>query len=84
MEAFAGIMIPLCTGLSGKMDRLFQDPVARERVWKFVNYYSHNITLARSLVVPDLSECTFVVSACLDAVKTWNPTYFDELVSEIS
>lgn len=40
MEAFGGIMIPLSTGLKGKMKRLFSNEVERERVWKFINHYS--------------------------------------------
>jgi wobble nucleotide-excising tRNase len=84
MEAFGGIMIPSSNGLEKKMDRLFPDAVARERVWKFVNSYSHNRTSVGSLLVPDISECVSVVDACLAAVKRWNATYFDELVSEIS
>jgi len=31
-----------------------------------------------------MSECIFVVGACLGAVKAWNQTYFEELVSEVS
>lgn len=84
MEAFGGIMIPLSTGLRGKMDRLFADPVERERVWKFINHYSHNTTITRSLTIPDTSECQAVVHACLNAVKTWNEAYFNDLESEVA
>lgn len=84
MEAFGGIMIPLSTGLKGKMERLFPDPVQRERVWKFINYYSHNTTLARSLTIPDVSECKGVVAACLKAVKEWDQEYFADLEKEVS
>jgi wobble nucleotide-excising tRNase len=84
MEAFGGIMIPLSTGLKGKMGRLFDDPVERERVWKFINHYSHNTTITRSLAVPDTSECEAVVRACLDAVHRWNESYFNDLVSEVA
>lgn len=84
MEAFGGIMIPLSTGLKGKMERLFPDPVQRERVWKFINYYSHNTTLTRSLTIPDISECKDVVAACLKAVKDWDVDYFADLEKEVS
>lgn len=84
MEAFGGIMIPLSTGLKGKMDRLFPDLVQRERVWKFINYYSHNTTLTRSLTIPDISECKDIVAACLKAVKDWNADYFADLEKEVS
>lgn len=84
MEAFGGIMIPLSTGLKGKMERLFLDPVQRERVWKFINYYSHNTTMTRSLTIPDTSECKSVVEACLKAVRDWDTDYFLDLEKEVS
>ena len=84
MEAFGGIMIPLSTGLKGKMERLFPDSVQRERVWKFINHYSHNTTLTRSLTIPDISECKDVVGACLKAVKDWDADYFADLEHEVS
>lgn len=83
MEAFGGIMIPLSTGLRGKMERFFPDPVERERVWKFINYYSHNTTITRSLTIPDTSECKAVVHACLKAVSAWDAQYYADLESEV-
>lgn len=83
MEAFGGIMIPLSTGLKGKMARLFPDEVERECVWKFINHYSHNTTITRSLTIPDTSECKSVVSFCLKAVRNWNPTYMADLEKEV-
>ena len=83
MEAFGGIMIPLSTGLRGKMERFFSDPVERERVWKFINYYSHNATITRSLTIPDTSECKAVVHACLKAVNEWDAQYYADLESEV-
>ncbi len=84
MEAFGGIMIPLSTGLHKKMERLFSNEIERERVWKFINHYSHNTTITRSLTIPDTSECKAVVEACLKAVKNWNAQYFADLVSEVN
>ena len=84
MEAFGGIMIPLSTTLKRKMDRLFTDKVERERVWKFINYYSHNATVTRSLAIPDMSECKLVVQACLKAVENWDAEYFKDLETEVT
>jgi wobble nucleotide-excising tRNase len=83
MEAFGGIMIPLSTGLGGKMERLFPNEIERERVWKFINHYSHNTTITRSLTIPDTSECRAVVKACLEAVRNWDAQYFADLESEV-
>lgn len=83
MEAFGGIMIPLSTGLKGKLERIFPDEVVRERVWKFINHYSHNTTITRSLTIPDTSECKAVVQACLKAVRDWDADYFTDLETEV-
>lgn len=84
MEAFGGIMIPKSVGLKQKMERLFPDPLERERVWKFINNFSHNTTVTRSLTIPDASECSSIVKSCLEAVEKWNATYFQDLVAEIT
>jgi wobble nucleotide-excising tRNase len=84
MEAFGGIMIPLSTGLKGKLDRIFPDEVERERVWKFINQYSHNTTITRSLTIPDTSECKAVVQSCLKAVQDWDDQYFKDLETEVA
>lgn len=84
MEAFGGIMIPLSTGLKGKMERIFVDPVVRERVWKFINHYSHQTTITRSLTIPDTSECKAVVRSCLQAVQDWDADYFRDLETEVN
>lgn len=84
MEAFGGIMIPLSWGLKKKMERLVPDDVERERVLKFINYYSHNTTITRSLIIPDISECRPVVTACLTAVKKWNSDYFKDIETEVT
>jgi wobble nucleotide-excising tRNase len=83
MEAFGGIMIPLSKGLQGKMERIFPEEVVRERVWKFINHYSHNTTITRSLTIPDLSECKAVVQACLNAVRSWDGDYYSDLEAEV-
>lgn len=84
MEAFGGIMIPRWAGLHGKMPRLFPNDIERERVWKFINHYSHNTTITRSLTIPDTSECKAVVQACLKAVQDWDGDYFKDLEAEVA
>jgi wobble nucleotide-excising tRNase len=83
MEAFGGIMIPTHQGLRSKLPRLIADEVQRERVWKFINDFSHNNSLNRSLAIPDVSECRVVVEACLNAVKRWSDAYYHDLVEAV-
>jgi len=84
MEAFGGIMIPRWAGLHNKMTKLFPNEIERERVWKFINHYSHNTTITRSLTIPDTSECKAVVQACLKAVRDWDADYFADLEAEVA
>lgn len=84
MEAFGGIMIPRWAGLHGKLPKLFPNDIERERVWKFINHYSHNTTITRSLTIPDTSECKAVVQACLKAVQDWDANYFKDLEAEVA
>lgn len=84
LEAFAGIMIPARMGLDKKMPKLFPDAAIRERVWKFVNHYSHNKDVTRSITIPDASECKSVIKLCLEAVRAWDDRHFAALVDAIS
>lgn len=84
MEAFGGIMIPRFATLEKKMPRFIPNDVERERVLKFINDYSHNRNMSRSLQIPDMSECKAVVQACLKAVESWNPDYYKDLEAEVT
>ena len=77
-------MIPTYQSLHDKAKKFFPDPIERERVLKFVNHYSHQTSVMRSLTIPDASECKSVVDSCLKAVHEWNDAYFEDLKSEIS
>jgi wobble nucleotide-excising tRNase len=83
LEAFGGVMIPIHGGLHAKMSRLFNDRIERERVAKFINNYSHNTSIIRALIVPDVSECKAVVAACLNCVRNWDAEYFLDLETSI-
>jgi wobble nucleotide-excising tRNase len=84
MEAFGGVMIPRRAGLHSKMKKLFSDQVEREAVWKFINQYSHNTSITRSLTIPDMGECKVVVHACLEAVRAWDAEYLKDMEAEVS
>ena len=69
--------------LHSKMKKVFPNEIERERVWKFINQYSHNTSVTRSLTIPDISECKAVVQGCLKAVRDWNVEYFNDLEAEV-
>ena len=84
MEMFGGIMIPLPIGLRKKFERIFSDDIMRERVWNFINVYSHGKGITHSLAIPDISECRTVIQACLNAIQGWDADYYADLEEAIS
>lgn len=84
LESFAGIMLPRSTGLKEKMRDIFPQEVSRERVWRFINYYSHNRSITAATNFPDTSECLGVVRICLESVRLWDQRHFDELVRSVT
>jgi wobble nucleotide-excising tRNase len=80
LEAFLGFKIPKHQGLYKKLDCLISDQIVRERVWKFINQYSHNTSLPRSLNFPDLKECTDIVEIVINAVKNMDKQHYDVLI----
>ena len=83
LEAFLGFKIPRNAGLSSKLGDMFVDGVEREQVWKFINQYSHNTSLPRSLLFPDLSECIQVVRLIIERADEMDPKHFETLRDEI-
>lgn len=83
LEAFLGFKIPRSAGLNKKLPELIDNEVHRERVWKFINQYSHNSSLPRSLNFPEFDECVEVIKIVVEAVRNKDPEHFDILVDEI-
>ena len=84
LEAFLGFKTPICAGLKKKLPRLITDSVEHEKVLKFIDEYSHNKSLPRSLNFPDFSECRDVVAIVLRAVEAKDKEHYDALVDEIN
>jgi len=68
----------------GKLRYMFKDDVEKEQVLKFVHEYSHQISLARSLHFPDLSECKQVVDLILTKARELDPEHFEALLEEMN
>lgn len=84
LEAFLGFKIPKHQGLYKKLDCLISDPIVRERVWKFINQYSHNTSLPRSLNFPDLKECTDIVEIVINAIENMDKQHYDALIESLA
>lgn len=82
LEAFLGFKVPRHQGLEKKMAHLFPDDVEKERVWKFVNHYSHNTSLLRSLNFPDFGESRSLVGLILERARGFDPEHIRALEEE--
>ena len=84
LEAFLSFKVPRNMRFRGKLRYMFKDDVEKEQVLKFVHEYSHQISLARSLHFPDLSECKQVVDLILTKARELDPEHFEALLEEMN
>jgi len=83
LEAYLGFKIPKHAGLHAKLNDFIQDEIKTDKIQKFVDQYSHNTSLPRSLMFPDLSECRECMTIIIDRLKSYDQDHFDYLVAEI-
>jgi wobble nucleotide-excising tRNase len=84
LEAYLGFKIPIYAGLRKKLPDFIKDKIKEEKVIKFLDQYSHNNSLPRSLVFPDFGECKECVSIVVDQMRAFDPDHFNYLVGEVS
>ncbi|MDB4727835.1 AAA family ATPase [Saprospiraceae bacterium] len=84
IEAFLGFKIPSYAGFKKKLPLFIPDEVEKDKVQKFIDQYSHNNSLPRSLAFPALDECKEVVRIVLDAVEKKDKEHYDILCDECS
>ena len=82
LEAYLGFKVPKSAGLEKKLSKLIEDHISHDKVLKFINQYSHNTSLPRSLNFSDFAECREVVGIVLKAVKNKDEEHFNVLVAE--
>lgn len=66
--------------LRNNLSILIENETDREKVYKFINEYSHNSSNPRLLHFPDFSECQSVVNIVLTAVQDKDRNHYDALV----
>ena len=79
-----GFKIPIFGGLKRKLPALIKDQIACDKIDKFINQFSHNQSLPRSLDFPPLSDCEDVIDTVLKAVESKDKEHYDVLVAEIN
>ena len=77
LEAFIGFKYS--TGLKKGLDVLISDESDRIKVDKFVNNFSHQGGLSRSLAFADVNECNNIVDIVLEAVKKKDGEHYSVL-----
>lgn len=80
LEAFLGFKMPIVGGLKKKLPALIKEQIPRDKIDKFINQYSHNQSLPRSLDFPPLSECKDVIDTVLRAVKDKDEEHYNALI----
>lgn len=78
LEAYVGFRT--LGGLSGNLSILIENETQQEKLYKFINAYSHNSSSPRLLHFPDFSECRGVVDIVLIAVQAKDKNHYDALV----
>lgn len=84
IEAFLGFKIPSYSGFKNKLSLLIPDDVEKDKVQKFIDQYSHNNSLPRSLFFPALEECKEVVKIVLESVEAKDKEHYDILCNELA
>ena len=84
LEAYLGFKIPIHAGLHSKLKNFIHDETAKDKVIKFLDQYSHNNALPRSLMFPDFSECKECIAIIIDEMKSFDQDHFDYLLDEVT
>lgn len=77
LEAFIGFKYS--KGLKDGLEKIISDESERIKIDKFVNNFSHQRDLSRSLVFTDVNECKRIVDIVLEAVKRKDREHYDVL-----
>lgn len=80
LEAFLGFKTPIVASLKKKLPTLIKEQITRDKIDKFINQYSHNQSLPRSLDFPPFSDCKEVIGAVMKAVEDKDREHYDALV----
>lgn len=84
IEAFLGFKIPKYAGFKSKLPSFIPEAIERDRVQKFIDQYSHNNSLPRSLNFPALGECKEVVRIVMEATENLDQEHYRILCEECS
>ena len=83
LEAYLGFKIPIYAGLHLKLKDFIHDETKKDKVIKFLDQYSHNNSLPRSLMFPDFGECKECLSIIIDHMESFDSDHFNYLVDEV-
>lgn len=84
LEAYLGFKIPIHAGLHSKLKDFIHDEITKDKVIKFLDQYSHNNSLPRSLMFPDFGECKECVAIIIDHMQSFDLDHFNYLVDEVA
>ena len=83
LESYLGFKIPKRAGLTKKLSYFIPDEIRKDKVLKFVQQFSHNNSLPRSLAFPDFGECRECISIIMDRIQDYDSDHYGYLVEEV-
>ena len=84
LEAYLGFKIPIHKGLHSKLKYFIHDVTTEDKIIKFLDQYSHNNALPRSLMFPNFSECKECMAIIIDHMQLFDLDHFNYLVDEVA
>jgi wobble nucleotide-excising tRNase len=83
LESYLGFKIPKHAGLRSKLPDFMPDDIKKDKVLKFIQQFSHNNSLPRSLMFPDFGECRECISIIMERMKEYDSDHFGYLEAEV-
>ncbi|WFR97597.1 AAA family ATPase [Rhizobium tumorigenes] len=83
MEGYLAFKFFEFSGIDQKLPLVITDAVDCERARKFMHFYSHTLSRAGGMKLPDLAEARAAVRSILDGVNAHDPVHFAALRSAV-
>ncbi|MBL7191308.1 AAA family ATPase [bacterium] len=83
LEAFLLFKIPNRGDLKSKLDKIITDSTICDKVYRFINVYSHHSELERSIRYVEFPEMKDVIKNIMDSIKNSDKEHYNTIVKEV-
>lgn len=84
VESFCAFKHLSTVSIDENLDLFIKDNIKRERVRKFVHYYSHSLSSKTIMEFTDATESREVIEIVLDSLKLSDREHYDSLINQVS